>query len=123
MNDQYTIAGQTRGASLSFKPYIKLRVLHMLVVVVPRTMGSIVVSLLLFSAAPLVLPAGTLALPYHLNHFLLFIVIIFINEMVQHILFVEDILKQIFSMVYFLILYMLHLPVVIGVMVPLYHLD
>ena len=35
-----------RGAALSFKPYIKLRVIHMLFVVVARTVVSIVVSLM-----------------------------------------------------------------------------
>jgi hypothetical protein len=68
MNDLYTIAGQTRGASISFKPYIKLRVLHMLFVVVALTLVSSVVLSVLMSHFLLLIPAGTLAQPYHLKY-------------------------------------------------------
>jgi hypothetical protein len=57
-------------------------------VVVARTMGSIVVSFILVSVTLSGLSTGALAPPYHLNHFLLFIVIIFINLLELIILFV-----------------------------------
>jgi len=65
--DSFSTAGWYSGAALSFKPYIKLRVLHMHIVVVSLGMTFIVVALVLTSTTTIIMPAGVLALPYHLN--------------------------------------------------------
>ena len=67
LNTSFSSSSWTLGASLSFKPYIKLRVLHMLFVVVAVFIVLIVVSLVLFWTVLLLGVVGILAPPYHLN--------------------------------------------------------
>ena len=55
------------GAALSFKSYIKLRVLHMLDVVDVHGMAFIVASLLFFWPLMLLGMIGIMEPPYHLN--------------------------------------------------------
>ena len=55
------------GATISFKSYIKLRVLHMLFEVVTVVLNYIVVSFVFASELRFLGQTGTLAPPYHLN--------------------------------------------------------
>ena len=97
--------------------FIKLRVLHMLFVVVTVVM-DLYVGFSVFTSTTLVLPAGTLAPPYHLN---IYMYIIFIKVMVLTIVFM--VVTVVVALVVVLSLLMVQfLLLVTGTVAPPYHL-
>jgi len=99
----------------------KVVVLIILFVVVALVMASLVEFSMFSSATALVMPAGTLAPPYHLNPSL-FIVIIFIKVQVLIILFVVVTLAMAFIVVFHLLISVTSQVRPAGLLEPPYHL-